>query len=61
MDYNDKGISLLKEKYEWNHILSHDRYSLFSFGREKDKNYIILKDGICEANELSDVANFTED
>lgn len=61
MRYNDMLIFSLKEKYILNQILiNDDRYSLFSFGKEKDNNYIILKNSVSEEGELSDVVKFVD-
>ncbi len=61
MIYNDVLISSLKEKYILNPIqIDDDRYSLYYFGKEKDKNYIILKNDTAGAGELSDAAKFID-
>ena len=58
---NDKLLMLLKEKYNLNEvILQNDIYKLFIWGKEKEKNYIILKNGVCVDEELSKVQNFID-
>lgn len=58
---NDKLLMLLKEKYNLNEvILQNDIYKLFIWGKEKEKNYIILKNGICVDEELSKVQSFID-
>ncbi|MBR7132351.1 MAG: hypothetical protein IKD04_02355 [Clostridia bacterium] len=61
MRYNNKLLFSLKEKYIINQIaINNDMYSLFSFGKEKNNNYIILKNDICAEGELSDVVKFID-
>lgn len=55
MSYNDKVIDLLKSKYDLNNININDStFLLFSIGKEKDKNYIILENN---SNNLSEIAD----
>lgn len=61
MKYNDKLILSLKEKYIINQIIiNNEKYSLFSFGREKDNNYIIIKNSVCVKGELCNVTKFID-
>lgn len=44
MNYNDLVIDLLKSKYDlYNINIDDSKYLLFSIGKEKNKNYIILE------------------
>lgn len=54
MNYNDKVIVLLKSKYDLCNInIDNSKYLLFSIGKEKDKNYIILEND----STLADIIN----
>lgn len=58
---NDKLIFLLKDKYQFNEmVIDNDIYTLFSFGKGRDNNYIILKNDICTDEELSEVQKFID-
>ncbi len=60
MNY-DKLLSMLKNKYNLNEVIVHnDSYKLFSFGKDKDKNYMIFKNNICGDEELSKVQKFID-
>lgn len=61
MMYNDKLLLHLNEKYTLCQIdCNHDRYFLFSIGKESNKNYIILKRDICSEGELRNVTEFID-
>lgn len=60
MNY-DNLLSMLKNKYNLNDVIVHnDSYKLFSFGKDKDKNYMIFKNNICDNEELSKVQKFID-
>lgn len=53
MRYNEKLLCSLQDKYNLSQISSNEAgYSLFSVGKESNKNYIILKNDICSEGEL---------
>lgn len=61
MNYNDKVIDLLKNKYDLNNIdISDSAFSLFSIGKEKDKNYIILENDSANLNEITKLQKFID-
>lgn len=61
MNYNDKVIDLLKNKYDLNNIdISDPMFSLFSIGKEKDKNYIILENNSDNLNEVTKLQKFID-
>ena len=61
MKYNDKLLIELKKKYTINQIIINDNnYSLYSIGKEKNNNYIILKNEYSTDKELNKVTNFID-
>ena len=61
MENNNKLLTALKEKHVLNKIATDsDTYSLFTLDKEKNKNYIILRNGICSNDEISCVQNFID-
>ena len=61
MNYNDKVIDLLKSKYDLNGInINNSMFSLFSIGKEKDKNYIILENNSTNLSEITELQKFID-
>lgn len=61
MEYNEKLLCSLKEKYSFEEIsANYDGFILFSFGAKKNNNYFILKDDICGGDELHKVTEFID-
>lgn len=61
MNYNDKVIDLLKSKYDLNSInINNSMFSLFSIGKEKDKNYIILENNSTNLSEITELQKFID-
>lgn len=61
MNYNDKVIDLLKSKYDLNSINVNDSmFLLFSIGKEKDKNYIILENNSTNLSEITELQKFID-
>lgn len=62
MKYNDKLLIELKKKYTINQIdVNDNNYSLYSFEKEKDNNYIILRNENNNDEELNNVIKFIDE
>lgn len=62
MKQNDKILIELKKKYIINQIdINDNNYCLYSFGKEKNNNYIILKNENNTDKELNNVIKFIDE
>lgn len=54
-------LSALKNYYSFNQIIVSDsEYSLFSFGKTNDKNFLIIKNEVCATDEICSVESFID-
>ena len=63
MNNNDTLLSALKNDYDYNFNqirIESSKYSLFSFGKAGNKNFLIVKNEVCAADEICSVESFID-
>ena len=63
MNNNDTLLSALKNDYDYNFNqirIDSSKYSLFSCGKAGNKNFLIIKNEVCAADEICSVESFID-